>query len=254
MDSLQAAITLKRAAGEVAASSERVAKKLIVEEALNLMQLILTKITDTAQLWNTHTRNEDTYLKSQLGPFLYTYFGKLRFTKSDWTPTQDDARGSESSLLIPDYATTTQIGKQQVFVVLLEGNIAKNAGLSQIWDDLTKLGQEMKLARDSILKLQPQNEVCVIGILVREPSIEFYKMRMYAEATYVMHKFAATYIVPDAMNAFPLVRLMNIFKYAKDKVEKTVGELRRVKIHQCANPKVPLLWLRPSFKKPSCAR
>jgi hypothetical protein len=45
---------------------------------------ILAKMADTTQLWNTQTRNEDTYLKSQLGPFLDTYFGKLRHTKSDW--------------------------------------------------------------------------------------------------------------------------------------------------------------------------
>ncbi|KAG0227659.1 hypothetical protein BGW42_002789 [Actinomortierella wolfii] len=38
MTSLQAAITLKRAAGEVVASNEHGAKKLIVEEVLNLMQ------------------------------------------------------------------------------------------------------------------------------------------------------------------------------------------------------------------------
>jgi len=70
-------------------------------------------------------------------------------------------------MLIPDYATTTQVGKQQVSVVLLEGKIARNAGLCQIWDDLTKLGQEMKVALDSILKLQPEDDVCVIGVLVR---------------------------------------------------------------------------------------
>ncbi|KAF9301824.1 hypothetical protein BGZ74_006226 [Mortierella antarctica] len=214
------------------------------------LKSVLTKIADTTQLWNTRMRNEDTYLKSQLGPFLDTYFGKLRYTKSDWTPTQDDTRGSESNLLIPDYATTTQVGKQQVSVVLLEGKIAKNAGRCQMWDDLTKLGQELKMALDSIQKLQPEDDVCVIGVLVREPLIEFYMMRIHAEATYIMHRFAATYIAPEAMNVFPLVRLMEVFEHAKAKVEQTVNQLRRVKVHASLNPKVPLSWLRPSFKKP----
>ncbi|KAG0354841.1 hypothetical protein BG005_006171 [Podila minutissima] len=214
------------------------------------LKSVLTKIADTTQLWNTRMRNEDTYLKSQLGPFLDTYFGKLRYTKSDWTPTQDDTRGSESNLLIPDYATTTQVGKQQVSVVLLEGKIAKNAGRCQMWDDLTKLGQELKMALDSILKLQPENDVCVIGVLVREPLIEFYTMRIHAEATYIMHRFAATYIAPEAMNVFPLVHLMEVFEHARAKVEQTVNQLRRVKVHASLNPKVPLSWLRPSFKKP----
>jgi len=50
---------------------------------------------------------------------------------------------------------------------LLEGKIAKNARLCQIWDDLTKPSQEMKVSLDSILKLQPEDDVCVIGVLVR---------------------------------------------------------------------------------------
>ncbi|KAF9542685.1 hypothetical protein EC957_001740 [Mortierella hygrophila] len=218
------------------------------------LKSILTKMSDTTQLWNTQRRNEDTYLKCQLGPFLNTYFGKLRHTKSDWTLTQDDTKGSESNLLIPDYSTTTQVGKQQVSIVLLEGKIAKNSGLSQIWDDLTKLGQEMKAALDSILKLQPEDDVCVIGILVREPLAEFYTMRIHAEATYVMHRFAATYIASEAINVFPLVHLMEVFEHAKMKVEQTVDQIRRVKVHASPNPKVPLSWLRPSFKKPKLYR
>ncbi|KAG0282856.1 hypothetical protein BGZ97_008801, partial [Linnemannia gamsii] len=110
------------------------------------LKSILTKMAETAQLWSTRSRNEDTYLKCQLGPFLDTYFGKLKHTKSDWTPVQDETRGAESNLLIPDYAITTQVGKQQVSVLLLEGKITRNTGQGQIWDDLTKLGQEMKAA------------------------------------------------------------------------------------------------------------
>lgn len=60
------------------------------------------------------------------------------------------------------------------------------------------------------------------------------------------HRFAAAHIVPDAMNAF---HLMGVFVQTKSKVERTVEQLRRVKIHPSPNPKVPLSWLRPSFKK-----
>ncbi|KAF9980852.1 hypothetical protein BGZ75_007894 [Mortierella antarctica] len=156
------------------------------------LRSILTKMSDTAQLWNTHRRNEDTYLKSQLGPFLDTYFGKLRFTKR----------------------------------------------------------QEMKAALDSILKAQPGDEVCVVGILVKEPLVEFFTMRLHAEATYVMSRFAGAYVPSEAANAFPLVHLMEVFEHAKAIVEKTVEQVRRVKVHPSPNPKVPLSWLRPSFIKP----
>ncbi|KAF9197872.1 hypothetical protein BGZ49_001512, partial [Haplosporangium sp. Z 27] len=47
------------------------------------LKSILTKMTDTAQLWNTQIRNQDMFLRYQLGPFFDTYFGKLRYTKSD---------------------------------------------------------------------------------------------------------------------------------------------------------------------------
>ncbi|KAF9418562.1 hypothetical protein BGZ76_004369, partial [Entomortierella beljakovae] len=63
--------------------------------------------------------------------------------------TQYKTRGSESNLLIPDYAVTTHVRNQQISVVLLGSKIAKNAG-NQLWDDLTKLGMEMKTAFDSI--------------------------------------------------------------------------------------------------------
>lgn len=75
-------------------------------------------------------------------------------------------------------------------------------------------------------------------------------MRIRAEATYIMHRFAAAHIIPDAMNAFPLVHLMEVFDHAKSKVERTVNQLRQVKVNASPNPKVPLSWLRPSFKKP----
>ncbi|KAG0379434.1 hypothetical protein BGX24_000390 [Mortierella sp. AD032] len=97
------------------------------------LNAILTKMTNNSQFWSTQARNEDTYLKSQLGPFLDTYFGKLRYSTSDWTPTQDDTMDPESSTLIPDYGTAAPIGEQRYFVLLLEGKIAGNAGQCQMW-------------------------------------------------------------------------------------------------------------------------
>lgn len=83
-----------------------------------------------------------------------------------------------------------------------------------------------------------------------EPLVEFYTMRIHAEATYIMHRFASAYIPPDSMNAFPLVHLMEVFEYARAKVERTVELLSRVRVRANAEAKVPLWWLRPSFTKP----
>ncbi|KAG0083236.1 hypothetical protein BGZ93_001963, partial [Podila epicladia] len=52
-------------------------------------------------------------------------------------------------------------------------------------------------------------------------------MQIHVEATYIMHRFAATYIASEAMNVFPLVHLMEVFEHAEAKVEQTVDQLRR---------------------------
>lgn len=99
------------------------------------------------------------------------------------TPTQDDTKGPASSLLVPDYGTTTVVGQWQYFILLMEGKIAGNAGYGQLWDDLTKLGQELKATLDSILQLLPEGDVCVIGILVRgmfcSDTVECLKTDLY---------------------------------------------------------------------------
>ncbi|KAF9434241.1 hypothetical protein BGZ76_008331 [Entomortierella beljakovae] len=214
------------------------------------LKAVLRIVSNNSQYWNTQTRNEDTYLKSMLGPLLDVYFGKLRHAKSDWTPTQDDTKNTESSTLIPDYGTATLIGNRRYFVLLLEGKIAGNTGSHQMWDDLSKLGNEMKLALDSILKLEPSGEVSIVGILVREPLVEFFSMQIRAEGTYVMHKIASAFIPSGAANAFPLLRLMEICDHVKKKMENCIREIRLVKVQESSSPKVPLSWLRPSFNKP----
>ena len=65
-----------------------------------------------------------------------------------------------------------------------------------------------------------------------------------------MHKFTASYVASEAMNVFPLDHLMEIFENADAKVRQTVAQIRQVKVHESLNPKVPLSWLRSSFKMP----
>jgi hypothetical protein len=72
----------------------------------------------------------------------------------------------DSDLLVPDFATMTAARRRQLSVVLLEGKVVSNK-VCQIWDDKTKLGQELKLALDSILMLLPEDDVWVVGIFVR---------------------------------------------------------------------------------------
>ncbi|KAF9925601.1 hypothetical protein FBU30_004654 [Linnemannia zychae] len=105
------------------------------------LKSILDSIKNSGQLWNGQSSNENTYLKSLLGPFLAT------------TQPQNETRDEDSSLLIIDFSATTSAQKSELSLQLLEGKIASNKAF-QIWDDRTKLGQEMKLALDSINRQQ----------------------------------------------------------------------------------------------------
>ncbi|KAF9578191.1 hypothetical protein BGW38_006146, partial [Lunasporangiospora selenospora] len=78
-------------------------------------------------------------------------------------------------------------------------------------------GQEMKLALDSILMLHPTDSVCVVGILVREPLIEFFLMELHAEGTYVMRRFAVCYISFDPMNMLSIIAMMEAFEHVQEK-------------------------------------
>lgn len=48
----------------------------------------------------------------------------------------------------------------------MEGKTAANKGSSQIWDDLTKLGQELKYSLDTMIIQEPSGPVSVIGVLL----------------------------------------------------------------------------------------
>lgn len=62
---------------------------------------------------------------------------------------------------------TIQGGKQQLSLDLMEGMIKKNAGSCQIWKGLTRIGQAIKIALEFIINMQPQDDVCVVGIRVK---------------------------------------------------------------------------------------
>ncbi|KAF9431021.1 hypothetical protein BGZ76_000600, partial [Entomortierella beljakovae] len=72
------------------------------------------------------------------------------------TSALDETRDPSVRLLFPDYTVTTQIGSHTCSILHLEGKAQSNKGQSQIWDDLTKLGQELKHSLDTMIALQPE--------------------------------------------------------------------------------------------------
>ncbi|KAF9089120.1 hypothetical protein BGX27_002551, partial [Mortierella sp. AM989] len=211
---------------------------------------ILNLMSVSGHLWNSEPSNEDSFLKSWLGPFLSTYLGSITFTTSAWTHTQEETRNMDFSRLVPDFATVTATLQGELSLVLLEGKVATNK-VFQIWDDKTKLGQEMKLALDSILVLSPEDDVCVVGILVREPLVEFFSMKIHAEGCYIMRRFAICHIPTDHENMVALLSMMKAFQHVVAKVTLTLAAIRRVRVRPSQTPKVPFSWLRPSFSKPT---
>ncbi|KAF9545064.1 hypothetical protein EC957_011305 [Mortierella hygrophila] len=49
-------------------------------------------------------------------------------SNEDTTRTQDETKGLNSNLMIPDYSVTTRVGKQELSLLLLEAKIAGNKG------------------------------------------------------------------------------------------------------------------------------
>ncbi|KAF9099640.1 hypothetical protein BGX27_000547, partial [Mortierella sp. AM989] len=131
------------------------------------LRQILNRMTSTHELWTHDDENESSYLKNTLAPLLDTYFGTIPRVNTKWTPSLDETKTEGSRLLIPDYSVTTLVGPQTYSLLHLEGKTVKNSGASQIWDDLTKLGQELKYSLDSMVKLQPRQSVSTQGILVQ---------------------------------------------------------------------------------------
>ncbi|KAF9999636.1 hypothetical protein BGZ65_005038, partial [Modicella reniformis] len=181
------------------------------------LQSILNLMAVSGHLWDSEPSNEDSFLKSWLGPFLSTYFGSITFTTSAWTHTQEETRKLDFSRLVPDFATVTATLQGELSLVLLEGKVAENKG------------QEMKLALDSILVLSPGDDVCVVGILVTEPLVEFFSMKIHAEGCYVMQRFAICHIATDHENMFSLISVMEAFHHAATKVIKTLAAIRQVR-------------------------
>ncbi|KAF9191911.1 hypothetical protein BGZ49_003490, partial [Haplosporangium sp. Z 27] len=86
------------------------------------------------------------------------------------------------------------------------------------------------------------------------PLVEFFTMQIHAEGTYIMRRIARCYIAANPMSMLPIITMMEAFQHVLAKVMKTVAAIRHDKVRPSPSPKVPLSWLRPSFKKPKMAR
>ncbi|KAG0249743.1 hypothetical protein BG011_008985, partial [Mortierella polycephala] len=218
--------------------------------ASKLLKQVLTRLTTTHELWAQEEENEATFLKNMLAPCLDACFGAMQHTNTKWVTVLNDTRDAGSRLLVPDYSVSTLVGSQSCSVVHLEGKTAKNSGYSEIWDDRTKLGQELKYSLDSMIKLQPQQAVCSQGILVQGSQLEFYHMSLKSEGIYLMRRYAKCFLCAGSNDMFPLVRALEAMQATKEMASATVNSMRQVKINPSPMPLVPMSWIRPSFTKP----
>ncbi|KAF8923217.1 hypothetical protein BGZ58_003223 [Dissophora ornata] len=227
--------------------------KLLRDEppSFPLLHQVMLQLTSSQQLWTfSGLENEATFIRYLIDPCLNATFGSIKHTSSKWTTALDETRGQNSRLLFPDFSLVTQLRDRSCSLVHMEGKTAANKGLSQIWDDLTKLGQELKHSLDTMIVLEPSGPVSVIGILLRGYSLEFFEMTIQSEGAYIFKKYADCYLFNKAENMFPLCRLLEILESTKIMVERTLVNLRAVKIASSDTPLVPFSWLRPSYTKP----
>ncbi|KAF9174078.1 hypothetical protein BGX21_002008 [Mortierella sp. AD011] len=106
----------------------------------------------------------------------------------------------------------------------MEGKTAVNKGLSQIWDDPTKLEQELKHPLDTMIVLEPSRPVSVIGILLTGYNLEFFEMTIQSEWVYILKKYADCYLFNKAENIFPFCRFLEILETTKIMVRENSCE------------------------------
>ncbi|ORZ21715.1 hypothetical protein BCR41DRAFT_349918 [Lobosporangium transversale] len=110
-----------------------------------LLHQVLLQLISSQQLWTfSGLENEATFIRYLIDPCLNVTFGSIKHTSSKWTTVLDETRGQDSRLLFPDFSLVTQL---------------RDHSCSLIWDDLTKLGQELKLSLDTMIVLEPSGPV-----------------------------------------------------------------------------------------------
>ncbi|KAF9969002.1 hypothetical protein BGZ73_008849 [Actinomortierella ambigua] len=77
----------------------------------------------------------------------------------------DDSRGHRR--LEPDYLVSTAMRGVNYTIMSIEAKTPRNHGRGQLWDDIAKLGNEMKLCLDTILLLGPSKPVVLHGVVIK---------------------------------------------------------------------------------------
>ncbi|KAF8978374.1 hypothetical protein BGZ46_006533, partial [Entomortierella lignicola] len=203
----------------LAASNSFEFSKLLRNEppSFPLLHQVLLQLTLSQQLWTfSGLENEATLIRYLTDPCLDASFGSIKHTINK-TTALEETRGQDPRLLFLDFSLVTQLRGHSCSLVHMEGKTATNRGWSQVWDDLTKLGQELKHSFDTMIVQEPSGPVSVIGILLKGYNLEFFEMTIQSEGIMV---------------------------------ERTLVNLRAVKIAPSDTPLVPFSWLRPSYAKP----
>ncbi|KAF9434628.1 hypothetical protein BGZ76_007706 [Entomortierella beljakovae] len=102
--------------------------------------------------------------------------------------------------------------------------MATNDGSGQVWDDLSKLGQNMKLSLDSMLKLQPHGSVVCLGILVRGAQVDIYQTSLQCEGVYLLRRYGTCILPTRHDNLFPLARILELFQVIREEQDEILQD------------------------------
>ncbi|KAG0221403.1 hypothetical protein BGW42_007765, partial [Actinomortierella wolfii] len=152
--------------------------------------------------------------------------------------------------LRPDYQVSTIMRDINYTVLNIEVKTPRNNGRGQIWDDVAKLGNEMKLCLDSILSLGSSQPVVLQGVVIKEDTMSVYRLSLDSEGVYVMRLYAQCVICTRRSGLFPLARMLEVLQTVKDLAADTI-EIIRNTILEPGDPLIPASWMRPSFDKPT---
>ncbi|KAF9951450.1 hypothetical protein BGZ70_000992, partial [Mortierella alpina] len=167
-----------------------------------LLRRVFQNYANCTELWRSSCTNEATYVKNLISPCLDALFPGIPHAMVAWDNKLDDSRNNRR--LEPDYLVSTNVRGVKYTVLNIEAKTPRNYGRSQIWDDVAKLGNEMKLCLDTVLTLGPSQPVAVQGIVIKE-----------SEGVYVMRLYASCSICSHSSGLFPLGRMLEILQAVK---------------------------------------
>ncbi|KAF7724813.1 hypothetical protein EC973_000697 [Apophysomyces ossiformis] len=246
------------------------------DKTLASVAFILQDLTQKCITWSEDVLVEDTFIHQYLSTFIDYLFCRDENLKHKWANAMLEACLTSSSSSFkrprrstvmdeefePDFTSYVDVHGRRfdLFCVEVKKPGGRNGGP---YTDLVKLGKEMKLMLDALIKSEvPNPKVC--GLLVNGSSCKTYRMDLEYEAIYRLVQLDEFELVTSINSMLQTTLVVESLLQLKELILSTaqrVDQSFKAKINHHPDDEqesntdsmlvTPISWLRPSFGTPS---